>query len=432
MISSLERALWARPLALVLGGAAAWLVSPGTRGSAMLAWLVGAFVLPTAAIALIARSPRLEGFARLAGPLVTLIGWATLAIFSGGLRSPFVVVMILEIVVAAATAGPRGVVWITGGVLAALGLIGALFGLREPGLLALECALVVAIGWVAGAMARRREAAERSLRAQREELGQRLDDLQRELADERVVSRVGENVARLAHGLKNAVHSLRGFVGLIEPHLEQGAGAKASMAGLRAAIDDLERLARMTLDGSADPPAQNAPGSPPSRPATGNGTGRPASRTRLAEAVRGARAEVETASPEVEWTSTAGAGGDAVCVAIEPAPLQELLVILMRNAVEAMKGSGRARVEYGENGGFGVVAVSDEGPGFGPEDLEQIFQPGYTTKQQGSGFGLFLARRIAEDHGGALALEAAEGGGARVRVELPAIAPPASPETGAG
>ena len=106
-------------------------------------------------------------------------------------------------------------------------------------------------------------------------------------------------------------------------------------------------------------------------------------------------------------------------MAIGAEPLTELLVILMRNAVEAMNGAGRGSVEWGANGDFGMLLVSDEGPGFAPEQLEKIFQPGYTTKAGGSGFGLFLARRIVEDHGGALSLERGENGGARVRVELP-------------
>ena len=73
-----------------------------------------------------------------------------------------------------------------------------------------------------------------------EQLGQRLESLQRALEDERVISRVGENVARLAHGLKNAVHSLRGFVALIEPQLDRASETNAALAGLRAAIDDLD------------------------------------------------------------------------------------------------------------------------------------------------------------------------------------------------
>jgi len=65
--------------------------------------------------------------------------------------------------------------------------------------------------------------------------------------------------------------------------------------------------------------------------------------------------------------------------------------------------------------------VEDEGPGFGAADLGELLQPGFTTKVEGSGFGLFLARRIIEDHGGRLTLESGSSGGAIVRFELPRV-----------
>jgi signal transduction histidine kinase len=279
-------------------------------------------------------------------------------------------------------------------------------------------------------IARRRLMGEVALRSQGEELGARLDALQRELEDERVISRVGENVARLAHGLKNAVHSLRGFVALLEPELGTGPGARAALRGLHAAIDDLEALARLTLadrgqretekGGASDSAGERE--TPARRPPAGAKRATQASAS-LPLVVEAAHAELVQASPGVDWQVVVASGGQRLDVAIATESLTELLVILMRNAVEAMSGSGHGVVEYGANGDFGVLVVSDEGPGFSPDQLDQIFQPGFTTKTGGSGFGLFLARRIVEDHGGALALERAESGGARVRVELPRVQP---------
>ena len=112
-------------------------------------------------------------------------------------------------------------------------------------LLAVEIVFVVAIGALSATMSRRRSEDETALRSQGRELGERLDSLQRELEDERVISRVGENVARLAHGLKNAVHSLRGFVSLIEGQLERGPGTNAALAGLHAAATLCQRCFRV-------------------------------------------------------------------------------------------------------------------------------------------------------------------------------------------
>lgn len=423
MNRTLKRVTWSRPFAIVVGGLAAALVTPSLRDGSLLAILIATFAGATLAIALLSLIPRIQRGAMLASPAVGMVGWAIFATFTGGLKSPLVALFLLEIVLAGLAMGPSGVAFVTGAVLAAMGGISFLYGLTELWLLAVEIVFVVAIGALSATMSRRRNEDETALRSQGRELGERLDSLQRELEDERVISRVGENVARLAHGLKNAVHSLRGFVSLIEGQLERGPGTNAALGGLHAAIDDLEKLARLTLDQSWG--AVSAPGAPAG---TNHETGRRAS---LSAVVLAARAEIESASPNFRWEVRAGQGAEGAAVAIAANSLLELLVILMRNAVEAASGAGVAQVEYDVRGDSGVIRVTDHGAGFAPEILASDFEPGKTTKSQGSGFGLFLGRRIVEDHGGRLSLSNRAGGGACVRVELP-LAGAARAATGAG
>jgi hypothetical protein len=251
-----ERALLARPLVFVLGAAASAFVNPSLRTGPLLLWVAGIFGGINLALWMLRDRRFFSRLSVLGSPVVALLGWAIVATFTGGLESPFVAAFFFEIILAGVSMGPRGVLWVTANSIVILALIQILpYGFKDGWqLLVLEGMFVAAIGGLGAAMARRRRVGERALRTQSENLGQRLESLQRELEDERVISRVGENVARLAHGLKNAVHSLRGFVGLIEPHLERGAGTNAAMAGLRAAIDDLEKLARLTL-------AENGPAS---------------------------------------------------------------------------------------------------------------------------------------------------------------------------
>ena len=63
--------------------------------------------------------------------------------------------------------------------------------------------------------------------------------------------------------------------------------------------------------------------------------------------------------------------------------------------------------------------MCDEGSGITAAALERIFEPGYTTKQGGSGYGLYLARRLVQEAGGCIAARAADGGGAEVEISLP-------------
>ncbi len=412
MNKTIERALLARPLLLLVGAAAAvWLV-PNLRG-ALILWIAGIFAGSTLLLWGMARLSALASFARRISPVVGLLGWGVLATFTGGLKSPFVAAFYFEIALSVVSMSPRGVAWVTANAVAILFAIQYVYGLSEGlPLLLLEAGFALAIGALGAAVARRRRTSELALRRQGEELGGRLESLQRALEDERTISRVGENVARLAHGLKNAVHSLRGFVSLIEPQLEGRAGARAALTGLRAAIDDLERLARLTLAEGAD--ASEGPGA-------AGASGSRVEETPVAAVVADARDELTSASPGVSWSVTADDRAGALAVAVAQETLLELLIILMRNAVEAMEGRGRARLAYGERDGFVWIEVADEGKGFDPADLSKIFQPGYTTKAGGSGFGLFLARRIASDHGGRLAIEPGATHGAVVRVELPVV-----------
>ncbi len=409
MNGTLQRSLWSRPLVLAIGGIGAGLANPGLQPGLFLEILIVSLVVPGVLAAMLGQRRRLAPAATAVSIAIGLFGWALFALLTGGVRSPLVVGFLLEILVSVVSTSVRGVAATTAGAALLLIGLGSITARDDLGLLALEVVLIIASGALGAVMARRRQAGEVALRTQGEELGQRLDALQRALEDERVISRVGENVARLAHGLKNAVHSLRGFVGLIEPQLEGGAGTRAALAGLHAAIDDLEKLARLTL---ANPEADDAS---VESPRSGGGEG-----ATLGDLVSVARVEVETANPGVAWTVDARSGAEGLQVGVERETLLELLVILMRNAVEAMGGQGAARVELDPIGSFVRIAVSDAGPGFPDEVLGNLFQPGYTTKEKGSGFGLFLARRIADDHGGSLEIGNLDGGGACVQVALPA------------
>jgi len=107
----------------------------------------------------------------------------------------------------------------------------------------------------------------------------------------------------------------------------------------------------------------------------------------------------------------------------------EALLILMRNATDAMEGKGAGSLEVDCADGRVHVVVRDQGCGFSKDAVEQLFTPGYTTKPSGSGFGLFLARRLVEEHGGQLHVTAAPGGGAVAEITLPTAGGSASADT---
>ncbi len=112
-------------------------------------------------------------------------------------------------------------------------------------------------------------------------------------------------------------------------------------------------------------------------------------------------------------------GGPSLIVTADGDQLDQLLINLVRNAVDAaLETGGGVEVGWGVRTGALEVIVSDEGPGL--PDPGNLFVPFFTTKASGSGIGLVLSRQIAEAHGGALTLEPGrDGRGARARLRLP-------------
>jgi nitrogen fixation/metabolism regulation signal transduction histidine kinase len=113
------------------------------------------------------------------------------------------------------------------------------------------------------------------------------------------------------------------------------------------------------------------------------------------------------------------AAGPALVVAGDADQLDQLLINLVRNAVEA---GGPVRVAWRVAGRSAVITVEDEGPGVA--DTANLFVPFFTTKPGGSGIGLVLARQIAEAHRGSLVLhDRRDARGAEAVVTLPLAQP---------
>jgi len=112
--------------------------------------------------------------------------------------------------------------------------------------------------------------------------------------------------------------------------------------------------------------------------------------------------------------------GPELTVRADPDQLEQLLINLLRNAVDAaLETGGGVQVGWARNGSYMEIHIEDEGPGL--SNTSNLFVPFFTTKLAGSGIGLVLSRQIAEAHGGTLTLEnrrAAVGCEARLRLPL--------------
>jgi PAS domain S-box-containing protein len=104
---------------------------------------------------------------------------------------------------------------------------------------------------------------------------------------------------------------------------------------------------------------------------------------------------------------------------IDPTQIQQVLVNLIKNALQAMTKGGTLTLQTGE-GAEGVwVSVADTGGGIPQEQINRIFEPFYTTKKKGTGLGLMIVQRIVRAHGGHIELESQVGRGTTFRIWLP-------------
>ena len=116
--------------------------------------------------------------------------------------------------------------------------------------------------------------------------------------------------------------------------------------------------------------------------------------------------------------------------------LRQLFSNLLANAFEALGGEGHVEIRTSllpgeeEPGGTDemlppqvVIEIKDSGPGIGPDDLERIFSPFFTTKPQGTGLGLAIVRKVVDAHEGRIDAVSAPGRGATFKVTLPVVPP---------
>jgi signal transduction histidine kinase len=216
---------------------------------------------------------------------------------------------------------------------------------------------------------------------------------------------VGRLAAGLAHEVGNPLGAITGYVDLARRRLppQPHPDLVDSLDRIDSAAGRIDRTVRDLLDFARPSVAQLVP-------------------VDLAAALDGALrlAQVQGRFKNVE-VEVALAPGLRRVIADEH-HLAQVLLNLLLNAGDAMRGEGRVRVSArdGRDGVF--VDIVDEGPGIPADDLPRIFDPFFTTKEpgQGTGLGLAICHRLMESFGGEISADAGERGGAVFRLRFAA------------
>ncbi len=116
---------------------------------------------------------------------------------------------------------------------------------------------------------------------------------------------------------------------------------------------------------------------------------------------------------------------DSVEVAMDSSVLGQILLNLILNAAQAVEAAGQGQtvitVRVRREGSLASIAVCDTGPGIARELIDHVFQPHFTTRPEGTGLGLTIARELAEQHGGLLTAHSEPGVATTLELRIPAL-----------
>jgi two-component system sensor kinase FixL len=244
---------------------------------------------------------------------------------------------------------------------------------------------------------------------ERQDTESRLQELQSELIHVSRLTAMGEMASTLAHELNQPLAAIANYLKGVRRLLERPGGAqsgviadavdKAAEQALRAG-DIVRRLRDFVARGETERRVESI--------------------AKLVEEAS-ALALVGAKEQDVRVRTQYDLGADLVLA--DKVQVQQVLLNLMRNAIEAMAGSPRRDLllSTAADDAMAVINVADTGPGIDADMAAQLFQPFVTTKPQGMGVGLSISRTIVEAHGGRIWTESNPGGGTIFRFTLPRV-----------
>ena len=245
---------------------------------------------------------------------------------------------------------------------------------------------------------------------ERQETQQRLQELQAELVHMSRFTAMGEMASTLAHELNQPLTAIAGYLDGCRSILDGKEGQQAALLrdGVERAVEQalragqiIRHLRDFVSRGESERQAES-----------------------LSALVEEASALALIGAKETGVRVVLRAAPEVTYVLVDKVQIQQVLLNLVRNAIEAMEGMSRREltVSISEVRDEMVeVSVADTGPGIADEIAAQLFEPFITTKEHGMGVGLSISRTIIEAHGGRLWIDPNPGGGTIFQFTLKAL-----------
>jgi len=215
--------------------------------------------------------------------------------------------------------------------------------------------------------------------------------------------------AGVAHEIGNPLNSLDIQLQLLERKLSKAGSSKREMESLaesvevaRGEVRRLDQIITQFLKAVRPAPLECHPSD---------------FNTLILETAQFLRSEIENRGISVELFPAKS----LPTVSIDRDQMRQALYNVIRNSFQAMGSKGLLRVVTGSDDTHVWVSIGDTGGGIPPTVIDKIFQPYYSTKEDGNGLGLHVVQRIVRAHGGEIILESAEGKGLIFTIRIPRI-----------
>jgi two-component system sensor histidine kinase HydH len=230
-----------------------------------------------------------------------------------------------------------------------------------------------------------------------------VQSLKREIETSRRLASLGRLAAGVAHEIRNPLSSIKGFATYFRERYRDNPDDRKTSEIMIQEVDRLNRVIAQLLEFARPPVIQKK-------------------RASLQSLIQHSLKIIERQASAKHIEVYSQLPSEIKEVYLDPDGINQVLLNLCLNALEAMDQGGTLSVSLSKEEGapWVKITVSDTGTGISEDDLEHIFDPYFTTKQTGTGLGLAIVHKIIEAHGGEVRAASEIGLGTTVSVLLPA------------
>jgi two-component system sensor histidine kinase HydH len=226
--------------------------------------------------------------------------------------------------------------------------------------------------------------------------------LRREIERSQRLASVGRLAAGVAHEIRNPLSSIKGFATYFKQRYQDVAEDQQTADIMIQEVDRLNRVVSQLLEFARPVSVSPKP-------------------TSFGDLITDSVKLIQQQARAKQITVHTRNSAEIDEIHIDPDRINQVLLNLYLNAIEAMNPGGKLGIEISDGKGNGslTIRVSDSGNGIAPQDLPRIFDPYFTTKSSGTGLGLAIAHNILEAMGGSIEVESETGKGTTFLLTIP-------------